>query len=539
VRVDRGPAVFVRPEPAASAPPETIVIEDRSEHAGSTGPAPADAADMIALVDDGSIPSGAAYVIADEPAVTGIAPRGAAGTGPQLRVKAAGPSASRPVSISPAEPAPWFARLTWRTLVPVVLAVWVSGAVFVLLRSVWQIARFEHSLRRAEPADAAIAERVHRLARRIGISRPPSVWLLPGAVSPMLWGLGRRPRLLFPRELLTRLSDDAAETLILHELAHMRRGDHWVRLLELVCQSVYWWHPVVWWGQRQLRLVEEECCDAFVVEQCRGGGVYARALVATIDFLSERRCVMPPAASGIGNLEFLKRRLTMIMRGGVSARLAGLPKLLLLAAAVVCLSVLPKVVQETVAAQERGEGRGARGETDESGEPKAEGGEPKPTAPPEPTVAANAAANVVTQEPIEFETNSRGYPVAQIEVRDLAFSPDGKLLAGGYGKWDTAGEVVVYEFATKRVLKKFPSAKGTASVAFSVDGKYLAASMWNNQLRVWDTATWELVADKVTGSKVARAAFSPDGKYLAYATEGAELKLLNVGAWDEARTFTG
>ena len=53
--------------------------------------------------------------------------------------------------------------------------------------------------------------------------------------------------------------------LLLHELAHLKRRDHWVRWLELVVAGLYWWHPVVWWARRALREAEEQCCDAWVV----------------------------------------------------------------------------------------------------------------------------------------------------------------------------------------------------------------------------------------------------------------------------------
>ncbi len=415
-----------------------------------------------------------------------------------------------------------------------------AGAGTVLFIAVRQIVQFERSLRHAEPAGDALRNGVARLAKQVGLNRPPEAFLLEGAVSPMLWGFGRRPRLLLPRQLMARLEDDAAETLILHELAHMRRGDHWVRMLELLCQCVYWWHPLVWWGRKQLRIVEEECCDAFVVEHCQGGGVYARALVETVDFLSARPKALPPAASGMGNLEYLKRRLTMIIEGGVSARLAGLPKFLLLTAAVVCLSVLPRLVAQTAEKQSPSKTETAPAAEAETPADAVESTQPEPTTAKKPLAAKPPKpAPAIGQEPIEFEKTPRGYPSAELEVRDLAFSPDGKLLAAGYGKWDTTGEVVIYDFSAKRVLKKFPYAQGVASVMFSVDGKYLAAALWNNLLQIWDTETWSVVADKTTGTKVARAAFSPDGKYLAWGNEAGELKLVTVGKWDEERAIPG
>ena len=80
----------------------------------------------------------------------------------------------------------------------------------------------------------------------------------------MLWAIGGRPRLLVPSELWSATSLDERTSLLLHELAHLKRRDHWVRWLELIVGGLYWWHPAVWWGRRLLREAEEQCCDAWV-----------------------------------------------------------------------------------------------------------------------------------------------------------------------------------------------------------------------------------------------------------------------------------
>src|SRR5207253_11039399 len=141
-------------------------------------------------------------------------------------------------------------------------------------------------------------------------------WLVPGAVSPMLWAIGRFPRLLFPAKLLERLNDEQRATLLAHELAHYRRRDHWVRLVELLVSGLYWWHPVIWWARHELHEAEEQCCDAWVVWTLADADrAYATALLQTVAFVSQARCPLPATASGVGQVRHLRRRLTMIMQG--------------------------------------------------------------------------------------------------------------------------------------------------------------------------------------------------------------------------------
>src|SRR5262249_54232637 len=162
---------------------------------------------------------------------------------------------------------------------------------------------FQRLLRRAPPAPAAVQGQARCLAQRLGLAWCPEVRLLPGSLAPMLWAMGGSPRLYVPAKLWDRLDDDQRDTLLAHELAHFRRGDHWVRWLELVVTGLFWWYPVVWWARCALREAEEQCCDAWVVWALPGAGrAYATALVETVDFLSVSRSVLPAAASGIGHV---------------------------------------------------------------------------------------------------------------------------------------------------------------------------------------------------------------------------------------------
>jgi len=202
------------------------------------------------------------------------------------------------------------------------------------------VRRFNRLLRFAQPAPAALQQEVRYLADRLGLANAPRLWLIPGAVSPMLWAVGRA-RLLFPAELLGRLDATQRSTLFAHELAHYRRRDHWLRWLELLVLGLYWWHPVAWWARRELREAEEQCCDAWVTWALATDRAYATALVQTVSFLSHAHGPLPAAASGLGHICNLQRRLTMIMRGSTAKSMSWLGVLVVLAFGGFWLSLAP------------------------------------------------------------------------------------------------------------------------------------------------------------------------------------------------------
>jgi beta-lactamase regulating signal transducer with metallopeptidase domain len=233
-----------------------------------------------------------------------------------------------------------------------VIVVWLASSLLILGWISWHIWRFRRLLRYARPAPVSLRGRVQELAGRLEIRRAPEIWLVPGAVSPMLWALGGAPRLLFPTRLLDLLDREQLDALFLHELAHYRRRDHWVRYLEMAVLILYWWHPAAWWACRELREAEEQCCDAWVVWALAGSSrAYATALVQTVAFFSQARSALPAAASGIGQARQLRRRLTMIMQGKTPRSLSWLGGLVVLS---VGLFLLPQL---SVQAQEK-EGKG-------------------------------------------------------------------------------------------------------------------------------------------------------------------------------------
>ena len=225
----------------------------------------------------------------------------------------------------------WMAVLTWS---------WVVGSALFASAQARRILRLRKRLCAALPATPAVRRMAGEIAGRLGMTRTPEVLMVSFRLSPLVWSPGVRPRLVLPASLFAQLDVAAQEAIVAHELAHIRRGDHWVRLLELPITSLFWWHPVVWWACRMLRELEEQCCDGMVlsaVPDC--GRAYATALVDTLDYLSERSMALPPAATGASTLVSLSRRIKML-RNPVRVRSLTVGRLLvLLAVAAVPMAV--------------------------------------------------------------------------------------------------------------------------------------------------------------------------------------------------------
>jgi beta-lactamase regulating signal transducer with metallopeptidase domain len=275
---------------------------------------------------------------------------------PEVPVPASAPTDAEPVDAGnlappaeedlapPAEPAaptsPVSLPVDWWK--PALMAVWLGGALLWWGAVAVRLCRFRRCWRCARPAPAAVQERARQLARRLGLARCPGVWLLPAPVGPLLWAVAGPARVLLPADLWGGLNEDQRDTLLAHELAHLRRGDPWVRRLELLALGLYWWHPVAWWARRRLQEAEEECCDAWVVWALPDAAdAYAEALLRTVRYLSQADAALPAGASGAGQVRLLKRRLSMIVQGTTPRGLsrAGLAAVVLLAA--VLLPLLP------------------------------------------------------------------------------------------------------------------------------------------------------------------------------------------------------
>lgn len=223
--------------------------------------------------------------------------------------------------------------LRWQT---VLLIVWAAGAGVIGLLQLVRVIQFKRLAAQGNAAPNWFADELAELATRLSI-RPPTSVLCEQIVSPVLWCWGR-PKLLWPAALAEPHRRDRLRGIIAHELAHVRRCDHWVVRLEMVAACFWWWNPVFWYVRRRIHQSAELACDAWVVwalpEDRRA---YAESLVEVSRSVSNRTTVAP-ALGAIGEVRRnFERRLGMIFRDDVSHRLSWTGAMVILLVAVVVL----------------------------------------------------------------------------------------------------------------------------------------------------------------------------------------------------------
>ncbi len=198
---------------------------------------------------------------------------------------------------------------------PALLLCWALGSLVVLARSLCRVVHFSRLLRAAAlPVPDKVVRQTARLAKQLGIKRPPKLLATSAAVSPLIWWVGGRVKLVLPAVLLSELTREELRWALAHELGHVRRRDYLVRWLEWLTCVTFWWNPIAWWARRNLRANEEICCDALVLRTLRPRPkAYGNALLAVVEFLSSPVIRPPAVASELNSGGFLERRFQMIM----------------------------------------------------------------------------------------------------------------------------------------------------------------------------------------------------------------------------------
>ncbi|SFX77561.1 D-alanyl-D-alanine endopeptidase (penicillin-binding protein 7) [Janthinobacterium lividum] len=184
--------------------------------------------------------------------------------------------------ISPAQlpvdaPPAWRAAL--QAWMPALVLAWSAGVGLMSLRLCLGLAWVGKLRRQAVAAPAIWQARLDALAQRMGLHRRPPLKLHAGLASPVTVGFWR-PVILLPAALLSGMPVALLEALLAHELAHVRRWDYLVNLLQSVAEALLFFHPIVWWLSARMRAEREQVADALAAQALQDPQRLATALHA-------------------------------------------------------------------------------------------------------------------------------------------------------------------------------------------------------------------------------------------------------------------
>jgi len=193
--------------------------------------------------------------------------------------------------------------------------VWGIGVCLLglhLLGGGMQVARLRRSASPLVAPDPI--EALHRLATRLGLTSDVQLFESWSIDVPAVIGW-LRPAIVVPISALAGLSTSHFEAILAHELAHVRRRDYLVNVVQRVIETLLFYHPAVWWVSGWIRREREHCCDEIAAGACGDRVRYARALRA----LEELRADTPALAMGARGGDLLVRIARLVDRTPVPA----------------------------------------------------------------------------------------------------------------------------------------------------------------------------------------------------------------------------
>ncbi|HUU16914.1 MAG TPA: M56 family metallopeptidase [Sedimentisphaerales bacterium] len=164
------------------------------------------------------------------------------------------PAVAGPVN-PPVVPLSWQGAvfLAWLTVVITMGLLLLQRAIFV-----------RGLVAQAKEANGFMTDTLESCRERIGVKRKVGLKVSPNAASPAVCGLFR-PVILVPQNLTSSLSKSQLRAVMLHELAHIRRGDLWVNLAQIVLQIIYFYNPLLWAANAIIRRIREQAVDEMVL----------------------------------------------------------------------------------------------------------------------------------------------------------------------------------------------------------------------------------------------------------------------------------
>jgi beta-lactamase regulating signal transducer with metallopeptidase domain len=204
------------------------------------------------------------------------------------------------------------AHITLATMLPWIDGFWLVGVLALSIRSLggwWYLRRLRLSAIAQPPA--AVRASFDRLCTALGLHRTVALRLSTAIDGPMTVGT-LRAIVLLPLSAITSLGPDELEVVLAHELAHVRRADFFWNILQTIAETLFFFHPAVWWISSRIRHERELCCDDLALSICPNPVTYASALYRLEEHRS-RHLRLAMALDGHASRHTLLMRIARIL----------------------------------------------------------------------------------------------------------------------------------------------------------------------------------------------------------------------------------
>jgi bla regulator protein blaR1 len=208
---------------------------------------------------------------------------------------------------------PWHTQALWflQTHLDSIVVCWLVGASVLLVRLVgsWVYVQQLKSegISLTEPHLQTV---FGRIVKSLNIAKTVQLFESVRVSVPMVVGF-IKPVVLLPVGLATGLTTKQIEAILAHELAHVKRYDYLINLLQSVVEVVYFFHPALWWLSARVRTEREHCCDDVAVQVCGSKIALAQALAEVAAYRQTPALAMAFASSKNVTLQRVKRVLGM------------------------------------------------------------------------------------------------------------------------------------------------------------------------------------------------------------------------------------
>lgn len=181
---------------------------------------------------------------------------------------------------------------------PAIVLGWLAGICLITTRTslAWRRTRRDLLLGRSQPSEQVL-DLAQRIRKTLGIRAVVRVFESSIAQVPASIGF-LRPIVILPASLLTELSAMEIEAILAHELAHVRRADFLVNLMQVAFETLLFFHPAVWWLGSRIRWEREHACDDIALNVTNDRVGYAKALTETAAHAKRNASTLAMTADG-------------------------------------------------------------------------------------------------------------------------------------------------------------------------------------------------------------------------------------------------